>query len=80
MCYYEPQIYSPSDDEPQDDESYVQFEQEYKDMEDESIGIENFDIAVQGGRESASLRAMKKVLPILRLERSFAYPPLDERK
>ena len=74
-CYYyeSPDYYT--DDESylqydpgrEDDESYQQYEQECKDAEDESIGIDNLDIAVEGGRESANLRAMKLVLPILRL-------------
>ena len=80
MCTYESPEYTPyySDDESdsarEDDESHLQYEQECKDAEDESIGIDNFEIAVEGGRESASLRAMKKLLPILRLERKLPAP------
>ena len=54
-----------------DDELYLQYEQERKDAEDESIGTDNFEITIKGGRESASLRAMKRSLPIVRLLRGF---------
>ena len=79
-CVHEDQE---EDYERSDDESYQQNDQECKDAEDELDGVDNFDIAVKGGRESASLRAMKKVLPILRIVRNlptsrYAAPP--ERK